>query len=914
MRIEEFLQRLEGVKGPNASGEYLAKCPAHDDRTQSLCIREAEAENGGTKILIKCQTGRCSTREIVTAMNLQMKDLFDGTQGGKSGAGGGESFRKSAESGAKASSAEPKADKGKKTFVCAYTYRDKDGQTVFEACRYRYEDGSKTFLLRQPDQSARDGWRYSKEGVQLIPFQLPEVLRAIRRGDDVIICEGEKDCLTLANYGYTATTNPMGAGKWKDEYSTWLTGADVVLIPDNDEPGRKHMQMVAQSVSKTARSVRVADLTKVYPQLQAKGDATDLIEAAGGILGPQLIRQAIDQAAVYVPPDGEQQRLMDLYMQVPGYVVDAGRICKTVENGVKPLTNFVAEPVKIVTRDDGVNVSSEFVIRGWDQTGRKLPDARVKSDEYAGMTWVTKNWDFNAALMPGTTVKDQVRYAIGEVGRISAQHVTEYAHTGWRKIGGKWAYLYQGGAIGVDGVTVDLGTGLSAYRLDGNGSETYKGLTFRDGGQQTLRMIDAFAPHISVPLIGTLFLAPLREFMLESGCAPAYMLFLVGGTGTRKSTVMALGLSHFGNFTGHTLPSSYNDTANSIQRKAFFIKDMPFAVDDFHPSTSVQERKKMEQTAQALARAFGDGADRGRMKSDLSLQEKMPPRAVAIMSGEELPNIGESGLARYYVCEVHKDDIPLDDQLTDMQEKAREGYLQKSMAGYIKWLLQQLDEMPARLHKQWLNNRKLAREKMEQQHGRTAEAVAHIMLGYSMAMNYLRDIGVIDDAEAMRRVSEGWEIICSNSAEQTKEMHDDRPSAMFTAALRELMSTRAVGVRNLSEASDKQTEMGRDLVGYCDDKYYYFLPQVAYKAVNELYLKQGGTFPLQAKMLFKQLKEDGVLGPDSLGPGGKSTKPKRVGETIIRCLWIRKDRLNGTEGIPEDAVQVSLEDDPDNPW
>lgn len=222
--------------------------------------------------------------------------------------------------------------------------------------------------------------------------------------------------------------------------------------------------------------------------------------------------------------------------------------------------------------------------------------------------------------------------------------------------------------------------------------------------------------------------------------------------------------------------------------------------------------------------------------------------------------------------------------------------------------------MPERLHKQWLINRKLAREKMEQQHGRTAEAVAHIMLGYSMAMNYLRDIDVIDDAEVMRRVGEGWEIICSNSAEQTKEMHDDRPSAMFTAALRELMSTRAVGVRNLSETSDKQTEMGRDLVGYCDNKYYYFLPQVAYKAVNELYLKQGSTFPLQAKMLFKQLKEDGVLGPDSLGPGGKSTKPKRVGETIIRCLWIRKDRMNGTEGIPDDAVQVSLDDDQDNPW
>lgn len=46
-------------------------------------------------------------------------------------------------------------------------------------------------------------------------------------------------------------------------------------------------------------------------------------------------------------------------------------------------------------------------------------------------------------------------------------------------------------------------------------------------------------------------------------------------------------------------------------------------VDDYHPVTSLQERKKMEATAQSLARAFGDGAERGRMKSDLTLQEAM---------------------------------------------------------------------------------------------------------------------------------------------------------------------------------------------------------------------------------------------------------------------------------------------------
>lgn len=59
-------------------------------------------------------------------------------------------------------------------------------------------------------------------------------------------------------------------------------------------------------------------------------------------------------------------------------------------------------------------------------------------------------------------------------------------------------------------------------------------------------------------------------------------------------------------------------------------------VDDYHPETSLQERRRMESIAQSLSRAFGDGTDRGRLKADLSLREAMPPRGVAVMSGEDM--------------------------------------------------------------------------------------------------------------------------------------------------------------------------------------------------------------------------------------------------------------------------------------
>lgn len=53
MTLSDILSRLEGVQGRN--GQYSAKCPAHDDRRNSLSV--SAGEDG--KILLHCHAG-CS--------------------------------------------------------------------------------------------------------------------------------------------------------------------------------------------------------------------------------------------------------------------------------------------------------------------------------------------------------------------------------------------------------------------------------------------------------------------------------------------------------------------------------------------------------------------------------------------------------------------------------------------------------------------------------------------------------------------------------------------------------------------------------------------------------------------------------------------------------------------------------------
>jgi putative DNA primase/helicase len=88
--------------------------------------------------------------------------------------------------------------------------------------------------------------------------------------------EGEKDADRLAGLFMVATCNFEGAAKgsqkakWRPSYTAALAGADLILIPDNDEPGRAHMRHVAESLAGSAR-VRWLDL----PDLPEKGDVSD---------------------------------------------------------------------------------------------------------------------------------------------------------------------------------------------------------------------------------------------------------------------------------------------------------------------------------------------------------------------------------------------------------------------------------------------------------------------------------------------------------------------------------------------------------------------------------------------------------------------------------------------------------------
>lgn len=225
------------------------KCPAHEDRHPSATV--SDGRNG--RPVVHCHKS-CSQETVLDA--LRRLDLWPSDQ---------EWEIPSPRATNGTAHAEPEG-----RVVASYDYHDEAGTVIFRTIRKEPKD------FRQWRPNGRGGWIRNLDGVRLVLYHLPDLLAA-DPATPVYIAEGEKDVDRLRSLGLVATTNPMGAKKWKAAYNEWLAGRHVVILPDNDPVGREHADQVARELAPVAATVRVVHL----PHLPEKGDVSDWLDAGG---------------------------------------------------------------------------------------------------------------------------------------------------------------------------------------------------------------------------------------------------------------------------------------------------------------------------------------------------------------------------------------------------------------------------------------------------------------------------------------------------------------------------------------------------------------------------------------------------------------------------------------------------------
>lgn len=76
--LDLVLGRLRAVGSePKRTGDsWMAPCPAHDDHTPSLHV-----SLGGDGRVLLHDHGGCATRDVLSALGLTFRDLFEGGRG-----------------------------------------------------------------------------------------------------------------------------------------------------------------------------------------------------------------------------------------------------------------------------------------------------------------------------------------------------------------------------------------------------------------------------------------------------------------------------------------------------------------------------------------------------------------------------------------------------------------------------------------------------------------------------------------------------------------------------------------------------------------------------------------------------------------------------------------------------------------
>ncbi len=218
--------------------QFAARCPAHEDSSPSLSIKEGS----DGRALVLCRAG-CATEKVLTALGLTFADLYEQRDGG---------------------------------VVRRFRVVDRSGKLIARHERIDWPDRPKKMGWESNGRKTLDGKRLN--GLPL--YRLPELLEA-PRGSTVYVTEGEGKADALADRGLVAVGTVTGSeGDPDPEVLAPLNDYRVILWPDNDDVGHAHMERIAARLN-MHRPPQWLD----WPEAPPKGDAVDYFQAGGTVAG-----------------------------------------------------------------------------------------------------------------------------------------------------------------------------------------------------------------------------------------------------------------------------------------------------------------------------------------------------------------------------------------------------------------------------------------------------------------------------------------------------------------------------------------------------------------------------------------------------------------------------------------------------
>ncbi|MBU3188340.1 hypothetical protein K9O30_03040 [Clostridium bowmanii] len=322
-----------------------------------------------------------------------------------------------------------------KETTASYYYEDELGAILYKISRREWLDNGKRkkdFMAYTKDNN---NWNFGIKGTRHIIYKLPKVLDGIKNDKTIFFVEGEKCADEIFKLGQVATTTAFGArgfSSYSKDYVASLRGANIVILPDNDESGKAYANDVLNAIKNEAKSIKIIEL----PGLKLKEDIVDWIRNGGTL--EQLITLVNAQEEAFVDDVAKQIK--------PVGNIYEGEFCyyKYYKEQIINISNFTINPKYYIENEGDTQIIGHIVT----EEG-VIGERTFKSSDFDDVLSFRRALNSFKAFYIGRVEDLQyIKFIISSKTREIRKGVT---FSGFHKINNQWCFATEHGALNSDG-------------------------------------------------------------------------------------------------------------------------------------------------------------------------------------------------------------------------------------------------------------------------------------------------------------------------------------------------------------------------------------------------------------------------------------------------------------------------------
>ncbi len=450
--------------------------------------------------------------------------------------------------------------------------------------------------------------------------------------------------------------------------------------------------------------------------------------------------------------------------------------------------------------------------------------------------------------------------------------------TGWHELeGGIYRYFHASGTI-----PEMNNTGLAAY-----GPEEYdfnknsymaspKNVT--ESFFETLNIAKQEHYEITLPLLLYQPLAILKEFFKLAGYEPKFCLFLIGKSGSGKTTIAELFACMF-NRINSKVDCNFNDTIASIEVIANTLKDSIMIVDDFYPNIG-KEKSEQNYKLERINRMYGDGKGKSRTNKYLKTTNELSGKGMCLITGE-LESENLSTQVRYLGINIDNDSI--DFSVVSKYQKNKLEY-NDFFYFFIRWLSENSNRIISYIQSEFDRIRNSCNNELYSSHKRMSTITTFFIMTRIILTDYV--VNVLppehDIIKFLKEKADNYIL----SAVRLHSLNTLRttPELLFIEGLNELLATQVLKIFKTNSSISNTTTVH----GYKDDNCYYLLPETVRNAVYEFWEKRGKSISYTKNTLYKKLADLNVIKTSDVNGSKRNTINYRFNGKTARYLVINK--------------------------